>query len=87
MDLEEEFQVGAGQFDSVAEHLSWLMRGAAALVKQMCKNEDLANDIFVAAEELRHGITAEGLPLVRLHVPGTSIFDARLSDHGGMGST
>ena len=69
-EVERAFQVGAGALRSIGAQLSWVMDVMSAIATEVAARPIVAKDLAQVSERLAYGVTADGLFLARLGVPG-----------------
>lgn len=69
-EIERGLQVRAGTLRSIGGQLSWVMDVMASIAVEVGAEPTLARELHQLSECLAHGVTADGLFLARLGVPG-----------------
>jgi helicase len=69
-EIERAFQVRAGSLRNMGGTLSWVMDVMAGIAAQVGADPTMPKALGQLSEQLAHGVTAEGLFLARLNVPG-----------------
>lgn len=69
-DLEEKFQVFAGQIFATADQLAWLIDATAAIAAAFGARQQFIEQLLLYAERVQWGLGEHLLPLVRLHLKG-----------------
>ncbi|MCX5757318.1 MAG: helicase-related protein, partial [Candidatus Hydrogenedentes bacterium] len=69
-DIEERYQVMAGQIRAAADQIAWLIDAAASVAVAMGAPEAFIERIATLSKRVQHGLRDDALPLARLGFPG-----------------
>jgi helicase len=69
-ELEERYQIMAGQILSAAEQVSWLIDATAAVAAAMGASADFIEKVRILSERVQRGLETPALPLARIGLPG-----------------
>lgn len=69
-DLEEEFHTLLGQIVAVSEQISWLVDATAAIATAFGAQPEFVERLQALSAQVTFGVREQGLPLVRLRIPG-----------------
>jgi replicative superfamily II helicase/DNA-binding winged helix-turn-helix (wHTH) protein len=82
-DIEDRYRTMSGQVTPAAEQAAWLVNATGAIAATMAVPAEFRDRLDTLATRLAHGVTASGVALARLGVPGlTRNHIAALVTHG-----